>query len=333
MIAEGECSGEGTNLRFVVTSPPVKNARRAANPGTTTGKGKVRAHQRPDTPPPHPPRRPFGYAVRVPAGSPFTVLACVGRPREWRHALEGFNPNHAVSLKVSVGSEVSRATMLGRTVVVKVRMACGAVERMKRACRASRGWRQWRGVPLVTRAGARSPACLVLAVEHTEGGTREWLVMDAAQGRSLLEHLADIHAGRGVAGVRAQHDLARAMAWLLAKLDRAGLFNRDHKPSNIIVTSLGKGGSPPTFALIDTVAIRRGRKADRMLHALFVEPLGVGVPPRRSLAMRVIHELVRLERPGASATEQRARRHGLWVEVSKAIERHGDPRPRDNPLG
>lgn len=259
------------------------------------------------------------------------MLACVGRSRDWLHALEGFNPHHATSLKVSVGAEVYRATMLGKTVVVKVRMAGGVVEWLKRGCRASRGWRQWRGVPRLASAGVHSPAPVALAVEHTEGGTREWLVMDAAQGRSLLEHLADVHAGRGVVGVHMQHELARAMAGLIRGLDRAGLFNRDHKPSNIIVTSLGKGG-PPTFAVIDTVAIRRGRRPDRMLHALFVEPLGVGVPPRRSLAMRVVHELVRLEHPGAPPAEQRTRRHGLWVEVSKAIERHGDPRPKDNPL-
>ncbi len=266
------------------------------------------------------------------ARSPFTILACVGSRADWLHALEGFNPNHATSLKVSVGTEVCRTTMLGRTVVVKIRLARGPLEWLKRLLRVSRGWRQWRGVPRLIAAGVRSPAPLVLAAERTECGTREWLVMDAARGRSLIEHLADFHACRGVVGVRAQHDLARAMARLLRELDRARLYNRDHKPSNIIVNSLGQGGSPPTFSLIDTVAIRRGRRPDRMLHSLYVEPLGLGIPPRRALAMRVIHELVRLECPDATAAEQRTRRHGLWVEVARAIERHGDPTPRDNPL-
>jgi tRNA A-37 threonylcarbamoyl transferase component Bud32 len=260
-------------------------------------------------------------------------MACAGSSRDWLHALEGFSPHHATSLKVGVGSEVCRATMLGRTVVVKIRLARGPIEWLKRRFRMSRGWRQWRGVPRLVRAGVGSPAPLVLAVERTEAGMREWLVLDAARGRSLLEHLADFHAGRGVVGVSAQHAMARAMARLLLDLDRAGLYNRDHKPSNIIVTSLGQGGSMPTFALIDTVAIRRGRGVDRMLHALYVEPLGLKIPPRRALAMRVIHELVGLRWPGVTPTERRARRHGLWIEVARAIERHGDPTPRDNPLG
>lgn len=268
----------------------------------------------------------------MPHASPFTVLACAGPRSDWLRALEGFNPNHATTLKVSVGAEVCRATMLGRAVVVKIRLARGPVEFLKRQLRLSRGWRQWRGVPRLARAGVDSPSPLVLAVERTPAGAREWLVMDAARGRSLLEHLADFHAGRGVAGVGVQHNLARAMARLLFDLDRARLYNRDHKPSNIMVTSLGRAGSPPTFALIDTVAIRRGRGIDRMLLALYVEPLGLRIPPRRALAMRVIHEVVRLRHPGVPEAEQRARRHGLWTAVARAVARHGDPTPRDHPL-
>lgn len=244
---------------------------------------------------------------------------------DWTAALAGFNPNHAQTLKVAVGAAVYRCTMLGRPAVVKIRLARGPIELFKLLTRTSRGHRQWRGALRLARAGVPTATPLALAVERSAAGPREWLVLEALPGRTLLAHTADVHAGRGVLTVRAQHALAAAAGALVHALDRAGLCNRDLKPSNIVAMSLagpGGGGRGPSLAVVDTVAIRPGRDAARMLHALLVEPLGVGAPPRLALRMRVLRSL----------TADRHERRGLWRAVERSLAAHGDPTPADNPL-
>lgn len=264
-----------------------------------------------------------GTLRAVERAAPKLVRLAHGLARaDWSGALEGFNPNHAQTLKMAVGAGVYRSTMLGRPVVVKIRLACGPVERLKLLTRTGRAWRQWRGAEVLARAGVPAAGPLAIAVEPTAAGPREWLVLEALPGRTLLAHAADVHAGRGVLTPRAQHALASAAGALAGAIDRAGLFNRDLKPSNVIVTSLGTGGGGPVLAVVDTVAVRRGRGLARMLHALAVEPLGVGALPRRGLLMRALH----------AAEPDKARRHALWREVARSLEAHGDPTPVDDPL-
>jgi hypothetical protein len=144
----------------------------------------------------------------------------------------------------------------------------------------------------------------------------------------------------GVLSAREEHNLARALARQLVALTLAGRYNRDHKPSNLII--LDSGAPDPRPAIIDTVAIkelRPWRRADlyHMFASLVIEPMGCGCPPRRPLMMRVLveHQRELLRRipdllPPDPAT-RRAARHMDWMRIAGIVAEHGDPTPRVRP--
>lgn len=146
--------------------------------------------------------------------------------------------------------------------------------------------------------------------------------MEALPGKSILQHLAD----RDLT-TRQEHAVAAAIGSDIALLARHVLQNRDHKPSNLILTNPAK----PAIAIIDCVAIRRGIRADRMLASLVIEPSGVGLRPRRALMMRVIRECAR-NAPDILEGGHRRWVRELWRRVAAIVQAHGDPTPRVNPL-
>lgn len=248
---------------------------------------------------------------------------------------------------------VIRDEIAGERVVVKRwRMDFGA--RLKGLVKMSRAWRHWRGAGRLSRAGVRTAEPLVLALVDGD----EVLVMRAIEGPTLLEVMAEIagkanvNANGNVSvnvnvkqggehwGVAGQHDLARLVGELVARLAGGGFFNRDLKPSNVIVTR-GHNGRP-ALAVIDCVAIRRSSERRcsevymntlRMVSMLVIEPIGCGVLPRRSLRFRALiaalHEFTR-SLPHAQASQAR---RTCWQSVAQIVEKHGDPTPRVNPLG
>jgi hypothetical protein len=175
------------------------------------------------------------------------------------------------------------------------------------------------------------PTAEPLARLHTVGAPHyEALVMRRLPGRTLLEWMAD-----RTVPVQRQHELARIVGRSAARLLHVG-YNRDHKPSNLIV--IESAGGPIDLAVVDCVAIRPGpveleQDAESELAMLVIEPLGCGVMPRRSLQMRALGAYCkhRLELLDSSGDSHRLRRT-LWRGVRETIESHGDPTPRDNPL-
>ncbi len=190
--------------------------------------------------------------------------------------------------------------------------------------RARRGWtrldRHWKGARLLTLSKAFPTAeCLALLSWKSDDGIRQrTLVMEALPGTSLLHWLE----GHRSLPANEQHAMARAVGSQTRTLLDAGLLNRDHKPSNLIVTST----TPPSLALIDTASIgQTGARAPepvRPLAGLMIEPIGCRVAPRLALAMRSLKAF----------EPDRAARHKLWRRVAAAIRAHGDPTPKDNPL-
>ncbi|CAN5784432.1 hypothetical protein BH11PLA1_BH11PLA1_22610 [soil metagenome] len=207
----------------------------------------------------------------------------------------------------------------------------------------SRGWRQARGAAELRAAGI--PTAPVLQI--IRAGGRECVVMERVPGITLLRALA---AESG----NSQHlrELAVASGRLIARLSLSHLFNRDHKPSNLIVSPDGRA-----LTLIDTVAIRRLSRAIppqdslvRMLASQVIEPLGCGVlPPCRTLArglraaVQTLADDTAPNESGASIEAAHADRDGLaewrrahfrmlWRAVEARIAAHGDPAPRVNPL-
>jgi hypothetical protein len=255
------------------------------------------------------------------------------------------------NLKSGKHSFVGRATLDGQPVVVKWRELTTLNDRAKCGFGASRAFRQWRGARRLARAGipaARPYALLVqYGVSNSSAATgqsagngadpREWLILESIPGKTVLHHLAD-----GELSLIDQHALARAVGVQVGAMLRAGLCNRDHKPSNLIA-SFEDG--VPIVTLIDTVAIRRRSNPGemvRMLATLLIESIGVGVAPRGTIAFRVLRDACAawlegtLARPLGTHKGDRKALRALVRSTAKRVEQyirfHGDPTPKDNPL-
>jgi hypothetical protein len=92
----------------------------------------------------------------------------------------------------------------------------------------------------------------------------------------------------------------------------------------------------PVLALIDPVGVRRdwsgARAGDRweMMAKLYIEALGCGVPPRRSLCMRALVAVISDEFTDGAERDRRLRES--WKRCRSLVESHGDPTPKTNPL-
>ncbi len=222
------------------------------------------------------------------------------------------------------GSWVRRGSLAGRDVVVKARTLSPS-DRLKALVGQSRADRHWRGAARLARAGIRTATPLAILRGTLGGRPTELLVCEFVPGVSLLAAIAALAR----APVPREHALARAAGLSIADLaggGAAGLFNRDHKPSNLIV--LGEGAAVPRIVMLDTVAIRTARgdaSLARMLASLVIEPTGVGLTPnlRRPLLFRAAL---------AAADQDRARARRLYRAAAQIVREHGDPTPRVNPL-
>lgn len=246
--------------------------------------------------------------------------------REWGTALARLDlPAHGEVLKDHAGGTVWAAEVGGERCVVKCLDARGVRRRVQRVFRATPGWRQLEGAAWLAEHGIGTARVRAIVHGRRGGPTVEALVLDALPGRSVLEHLAADELTACEA-----HGVAGAVGRVTAALLEHGRYNRDHKPSNLMVTRVDSEGAD--VAIVDTVAIRPVREghADtavgRMLANLAVEAIGTGCLPRRAILWRVLRGS--LERCGMD----RAEMGGVWRGLAEAVEALGDPTPRDNPL-
>ena len=181
---------------------------------------------------------------------------------------------------------------------------------------------QWKGAARLQRRGFRAAPCLLLGRLPASQGHPETdiLAMRALEGRTLLHTLAEPNADAPALFAKA--------ADLAGRLAKAGLFNRDLKPSNIIV------GEDPEPAIIDTVAIRHARRTraeslERMCFSLFVEPIGVGLDINhehfQAAANAALNHLLDRDPTDHEAAEFIAR-------VRRRLDLHPNPAPNENPL-
>jgi len=251
--------------------------------------------------------------------------------RAWERALADFDADGAEVLKEDAGTAVYRSALLGRDVVLKRWDLATLGSRLKAVMRVAKADRHWRGATILARARIDTAACLALATESRKPSPRRWLVMEWVPGRSVLEHLAAADLG-----VRQEHALARALGRQIARFEGQA-FNRDHKPSNLIVTG---DADDPGIAVIDCVGVRRTAVIDQteMLASLVIEPSGCDLAVRGALAMRVLKTFLGpnpvkpVPRGAPARAQSRAARNELWREVADLVRKHGDPRPRVNPL-
>lgn len=163
------------------------------------------------------------------------------------------------------------------------------------------------GAERLRAAGIPTSPPLAIVDVRAHGGNRErWLVLAALPGESLAQVCK-----RG--GDTPQ--LAREVGELVRTIGNHGLFNRDHKASNLIVTPEGGVG------VIDTVAIRKASGAEprrRMLLAMCKELRGISAMPRRTQLMRCLL---------AASDDWRED----WRAVGAMLQAAGDTTPRVDP--
>jgi len=260
-------------------------------------------------------------------------------PAAWSRALA--DPTWLPSsqlLKDELGSSwVRRATINGREVVVKCRYLNTLSRRLKSALGYGHGDKHWRGAAALAGRRVNTARPIVLAHAKIDQVLAELLVLETVPGRTLLAELAALRDGSGLS-VRDQHELAVVVARQISALcDSVNwIWNRDHKPSNLIVSRTFDGTL--SASVIDCVGIRGSSLRPvwmpwcRMFASLMLEAMGCGVAPRRTLRMRVLREFVRAGIASRNRTAERAVIRLYWRTTDRMICRHGDPRPKTNPL-
>jgi tRNA A-37 threonylcarbamoyl transferase component Bud32 len=207
-----------------------------------------------------------------------------------------------------------------RAVVVKTHRLRGVREVVASALGRSRLARQVRGARMVEAAGVATAGVVVLA-RGTDGQGRrtEVVVLERVRGVSVAHH-----AARGDLGDAERRSLAHRLGAQVGLIADAGLVNRDHKASNIVVRRDDVCGAEPV--VVDTVGVRRshpGAARVRMLFGLVVELVGLGVVPSRTDRMRVVR---------AAMGDDAAARRRVWRAVDALVRMHGDATPKDDPL-
>lgn len=235
-------------------------------------------------------------------------------------------------------------------VVIKCRWPRGLVDRLRSAMGRGRLARQAAGAATLAGLGIRTARVLAAGTAEVDGKRAEVLVLERLAGRSLLGVMAD-----GSAALDVEFDIAGAVARQLAALLMAGMYNRDHKPSNLIVSGWG-GGDPSQVSIIDTVDIlpikpraKFVEQTVRMLSALMLEPTGCACVPRRTIRRRMLRdlqrELWRLQGDAATAEADDVMDESWEIKSSRAmwklteermrkhLARYGTAVPEVDPLG
>jgi hypothetical protein len=233
-------------------------------------------------------------------------------------------------------SWVRRATLNGRDVVVKCRYLNTRSRWLKSALGYGHGDKHWRGAALLASKKIPTARPVILLWARLDRQPVELLVLEHLPGPTLLQVLDAIARGQGPS-VRIQHAIAVAAGSTIPAVLGAGLWNRDHKPSNLIV--LNTDSPQPRIAIIDCVGIRRyGRlgidelEGEDMAASLFIEPTGCGCPPRRALWLRALLAMFDSQALNAPRADRHADLRGTIAGLSDLIATHGDPRPRTDPL-
>ncbi|MFG0283820.1 MAG: hypothetical protein ACF8R7_05310 [Phycisphaerales bacterium JB039] len=236
----------------------------------------------------------------------------------WASALATDWPASARVIKREGDRAVWRAQLRDQEVIIKTWGLRGR-RRVQSLVLLSPAWRHWRAGHRLLQRGIRAARPIALGAEVIEGKFAEALVLDFVPGPTALEALVR------PLGSAEERGVARAVGEQTGAIVRAGLYNRDHKPSNLIVCDVSAEAAE--VAVIDCVGFRRAWGSEsalaQMLAKLLIEPLGCGLRPRRAVRWRVLR---------SAAGDNRDRCKRLWGAVDRIVAAHGDPAPKINPL-
>lgn len=212
---------------------------------------------------------------------------------------------------------VWRAEMLGRDCVVKARPLPGVLDRLKQRLGATDLTRACLGAALLEAKGFGTPSVRVMGLSRLDSGWHEVLVTECARGAPLLSRWVE-------ADDTERHELARRAGQVLGELCAAGVFNRDCKPSNLLLD-----GDELAFVDVGGVRATKGdtvRELARMISMLGFEPTGIGSRPGYWEVVIGVRSALRAAGVSADA------RGRLIGHLRALIAEHGDPTPRDNPV-
>lgn len=247
--------------------------------------------------------------------------------REWEEGARGLASaaggpawlRTAAALKENDRTSVLAGEWGGERVVVKSMVSGRAKDALARLVRTTRFEREARGSELLRSEGFEAARALALwrGADRSRGRV-ECLATEFIAGETLLARIAHGGAEGGAAA------LIKEAGGLTARLVRAGLYNRDHKGSNMIV----RAGADARLVMIDAGGVRRARRSDagaRMLAKLLIEMAGMGIETRGGL---MDHALRGYEAGFGGAVDGTA----LRGTIERIIAAHGDPTPKDDPL-
>lgn len=258
-------------------------------------------------------------------------------PEQWARALAAVDWGEAELLSDKPTSSVWRAGLVVQKRPMTLVIKCEPIDSLKRTvqklARRTHAFRHWRGAELLMKHGFRTAAPKAIVYGRRDGVEIECLIMEALAGESLLRTIAERELG-----VRDEHRLAREVGKLIAMMIQKRIVNADPKPSNIMLTN---NAGTIELGFVDTVGVKQHTTflpgfeavddADVwfMLRDLLLEPMGIGRPVRRALAMRTLREIW----GGKGGSDWRAWRNAWWEQVATLVRAHGDPTPEHNPLG
>lgn len=253
-------------------------------------------------------------------------------PDQWARALAAVDWDQAQLLSDKPDSSVWRAELVVQkrpmTLVIKCERLQGIGDHLKSLLRRSKVHQQWKGAERLNAMFTPAKCFAIL-----RSGDLEMLVMESVEGRTLLETIT--HRALSVPEERA---LSRVFAWEAGRLLMATGW-RDMKGSNLVVTR--PDAEKLVIRAIDTVGVGRAHS----VHGLFpmvAEAIGCGVLPRRACLMRFLSAFVREyrnweitapdEQDANAKNWERQERRTVWRRIHHALQSHGDPTPRHNPL-
>ena len=284
----------------------------------------------------------------APPHEQLSVLRCAREARfgreQWSRILEGLDLDAAECLSDKPWGTVWRVTAdlpTGPTpLVMKVHVLRSPRDRIRSSLHLSRLRRQWRGAARLSRAGFSVAKCRALLRGERDGQRFDVLVMDATPGKTLL----DVLATESLPPARARL-LSAEIGRLVSRLTNQRLHSKDLKPSNLLVGAPAAEGHPPLLTILDSDAV--GSPPLHAMLPLILEPIGLGVLPRRTVLWRVIkewawHEWLNgnddsggefagsLEDSPRPIRIEIARR--AWRRLETLVRAHGDARPTHNPI-
>lgn len=244
--------------------------------------------------------------------------------RDWAVGAEIF--------KKTDDSSVIRSMVLSRDLVLKTSRVGGVKGLLQALASSTRAHRQWSGSEWLRSVGVTAPRCVAIVRGTRDGTPVETLVTEYVPGHTLLWLIA-----RGVIKEDPDSPASRAIAYAvgrdMAQIVKSGRFNRDHKPSNLVVTNAG----PPVAKIttVDAVAIQSLKPEDRvdgmarMVAALIIEPKGIGHPIPPPMLRRIVDALAHEMVGPANADSWTG---DMIMRAERLVAAHGDATPQHDPL-